>query len=172
MTARGNCTITSSKSRFPEDGKNRDSIIDCARIPHLYERQLGLPDLLVDEVVVVLGRDVEAVALLGVELGGVQHDRDLALEHDEHLANFRNRHLSGKTAKNCGKSYHGVLVRAAHALGGVPLDPEEGEEVVGRAEGARVLNGVGVHAVALLPDVHPSKKNEQNSVFFKKRLGK
>ncbi len=75
---------------------------DCARIPHLYERQLGLPDLLVDEVVVVLGRDVEAVALLGVELGGVQHDRDLALEHDEHLANFLKSTFIGENYKVAG----------------------------------------------------------------------
>ncbi len=88
----------------------------------------------------------------------MQHDRDLALEHDEHLANFlKSTFIRGKL-QSCGKSYHGVLVRAAHALGGVALDPEEGKEVVGRAEGARVLNRVGVHAVALLPNVHPSKK--------------
>ena len=35
---------------------------------------------MVDEVVVVLGRYVEGVTFLGVELGGVQDHRDLALE--------------------------------------------------------------------------------------------
>ncbi len=46
----------------------------------LYEGELCLPGLMVDEVVVVLGRDVEGVTFLGVELGGVQDHRDLALE--------------------------------------------------------------------------------------------
>ena len=84
--------------------------MDCGQgtiILELYQRQLGLPGLLVDKVVVVLGRDVEAVPLLGVELRGVKDDGDLSLQHDKH---------------------HGVLVRAAHALGAVTLDPEEREE--------------------------------------------
>ena len=50
-----------------------------------------------------LGRDVEAVSLLGVELRGVKDDGDLTLQHHEH---------------------HRVLVRAGHALGGVTLDPK------------------------------------------------
>ncbi len=53
-------------------------------------------------------------------------------------------------------SHHGVLVCAAHALGGVSLDPEEGEQVVRGAEGAGVLDRVRAHPVTLLTDVHPS----------------
>ena len=49
-----------------------------------------------------LGWDIEAVALLGVELGGVEDDGDLTLEHHEH---------------------HRVLVGAGHSLGRVSLDP-------------------------------------------------
>lgn len=68
----------------------------------LNQRQLSLARLLVYQVVVVLGRYVEAVTLLSVELGGVEDDCDLALEHHEH---------------------HRVLVRARHALRTVPLNP-------------------------------------------------
>ena len=49
----------------------------------LDEGELGLPGLLVDKVVIVLGRDVERVALLGVELGGVQDQCDLTLGEEE-----------------------------------------------------------------------------------------
>ena len=45
--------------------------------------ELGLPGLLVDQVVVDLGWDVEGVALLGVELGAVKDHRDLALGRRE-----------------------------------------------------------------------------------------
>ena len=96
----------------------------------LNEAELRLPGLLVDQVVVVLGWDVERVPLLCVELktgdfsiiwwdfevfhaakskinnnnlGGVQDDRDLSFENNKH---------------------HGVLVSAAHPLRGVTLDPE------------------------------------------------
>ena len=51
-----------------------------------------------------LGRNVETVALLSIELRGVQYHRDLSLEHHEH---------------------HGVLVSAGHALGRVTLNPGE-----------------------------------------------
>ena len=50
-----------------------------------------------------LGRYVERVALLCVELCGVQNDCDLPLQHDEH---------------------HRVLVCTAHPLGAVTLDSE------------------------------------------------
>ena len=49
-----------------------------------------------------LGWDVEAVSLLSIELGGVEDDGDLALQYNED---------------------HRVLVRAAHALSAVTLDP-------------------------------------------------
>ena len=52
---------------------------------YLYEREFCLARLLVDEVVVVLGRDVERVALLCVELRRVQHHRDLPLQDHEDL---------------------------------------------------------------------------------------
>ena len=51
-----------------------------------------------------LGWDVEAVALLGVELRSVEDDSDLTLEHHEN---------------------HRVLVRARHPLGRVSLDPRQ-----------------------------------------------
>ncbi len=37
------------------------------------------------QVVVILGRDVERVALFGVELGGVKNDSDLAFQDNENL---------------------------------------------------------------------------------------
>ena len=49
-----------------------------------------------------LGRYVETVSLLGVELSGVQDDSDLSLQHHKH---------------------HRVLVCARHALCAVSLDP-------------------------------------------------
>lgn len=52
---------------------------------YLDEREFCLARLLVDEVVVVLGRDVERVALLCVELRRVQHHRDLPLQDHEDL---------------------------------------------------------------------------------------
>ena len=54
--------------------------------------------------ILYLGRNIEAVALLGVELGGVKDDCDLSLQHNKH---------------------HRVLVRARHALRAVALDPEQ-----------------------------------------------
>ena len=81
-----------------------------------------------------LGWDVEAVSLLSIELGGVEDDGDLPLEHHEH---------------------HRVLVCAGHALSRVSLDPEEGKEVVWRPEGPGVLHCVGGHAIPLLADVDP-----------------
>ena len=51
-----------------------------------------------------LGWDVEAVALLGVELRSVEDDSYLTLEHHEN---------------------HRVLVRAGHPLGRMSLDPEQ-----------------------------------------------
>ena len=56
-----------------------------------------------------LGWDVEAVALLGVELRSVEYDSDLTLEHHEN---------------------HRVPVRAGHPLVRMSLDPEEREKVV------------------------------------------
>ena len=54
-------------------------------IIYLDEREFCLARLLVDEVVVVLGRDVERVALLRVELRRVQYHRDLPLQDHENL---------------------------------------------------------------------------------------
>lgn len=51
----------------------------------LDERQLCLTSFLVNEIVVVLGWDVEGVAFLGVELGRVEHHRDLTFQHNKHL---------------------------------------------------------------------------------------
>ena len=65
-----------------------------------------------------LGWDVEAVAFLGIELRGVKDDGDLPLEDHED---------------------HRVLVRAAHPLGAVPLDTEEGQQVVRGAESSSIL---------------------------------
>ena len=56
-----------------------------------------------------LGRNVEAVPLLSVELRGVQYHGDLPLEHHEH---------------------HGVLVRARHPLRTVSLYSEQGDDIV------------------------------------------
>ena len=67
----------------------------------LDDGEFTFPDGGVDEVVRVLGRDVEAVALLGVELRGVEDDGDLPLQNHEH---------------------HRVLVGAAHALRAVTLE--------------------------------------------------
>ena len=55
-------------------------------------------------------------------------------------------------------THHGVFVGAAHALGGVSLDPEEGEEVVGWSERSSILHRVRCHVVPLLPDVHPPEE--------------
>ena len=55
-----------------------------------------------------LGRNIEAIPLLSVELRGVQYHCDLPLQHHEH---------------------HGVLVCAGHALGRVTLDPGEINDV-------------------------------------------
>merc|ERR1712014_325914 len=88
--------------------------LDCRQgsiILELNKTELSLPRLLIDQVVVVLRRDVERVAFLRIELSGVQDDGDLPLENNKH---------------------HRVLVCAAHPLGRVALDPEEGEEMVGR----------------------------------------
>ena len=55
-----------------------------------------------------LGRNIEAIPLLSVELRGVQYHCDLPLQHHEH---------------------HGVLVCAGHALGRVTLDSGEINDV-------------------------------------------
>ena len=60
-------------SSAPTELCNRSAVagLDCGEgtvVLELYQRQLRLARLLVDEVVVVLGRDVERVPLLSVEL--------------------------------------------------------------------------------------------------------
>ena len=54
-------------------------------IIYLDEREFCLARLLVNEVVVILGRDVERVALFRVKLRRVQHHRDLSLQDHEDL---------------------------------------------------------------------------------------
>ena len=70
----------------------------------LDDGELTFPDGGVDEVVRVLGRDVEAVTLPRHELRGVDGDRDLALHHHEH---------------------HRVAPRAAETLGAATLHLEK-----------------------------------------------
>ena len=64
---------------FSNESGIQDTRTGLAEYLQLYEGELGLSGLLVDQVVVVLGRDVEGVSLLGVEPGGVQDHSDLAL---------------------------------------------------------------------------------------------
>ena len=70
---------------------------------YLDEREFRLARLLVEEVVVVLGRDVEGVALLGVELRRVQHHRDLPLQDHEDLKQEENGHI---------ERWHSVMFKA------------------------------------------------------------
>lgn len=46
------------------------------------------------QVVIVFGRDVERISLLCVELGGVQNDGDLTLQHDEDLKSNKTSEMS------------------------------------------------------------------------------
>jgi len=104
-------------------------------ILELDQGQLSLPGLLVNQVVIVLGWDVEGVSFLGIELSGVENDSDLSLQHHKH---------------------HGVLVGATHPLGRVSLDPEEWQEVIRRSESSSILDCVWCHTIPLLPNINPS----------------
>jgi len=59
--------LTKIMTKNYDDEDDDDEDDECADL-ELYEGELGLPGLLVDQVVVVLRRDVERVALLRVEL--------------------------------------------------------------------------------------------------------
>ena len=100
----------------------------------LDQAQLGLAGDLVDQVVVVLGRDVEAVALLRVERGCVEHHGDLAFKDDKDLGRGEGFFIR-KSSQSVNifailkiemeYTYHGVFICTTHSLGGVSLDPEE-----------------------------------------------
>ena len=51
----------------------------------LNKTELSLPRLLIDQVVVVLRRDVERVAFLSCELSGVNNYGDFAFKNHENL---------------------------------------------------------------------------------------